>query len=395
MSAVQIPAQATVPVVIWNKADKHIEECPVSMHTTFQDVLDALELRGVQSALVGRRDVPFKLMPGDFDPDDTYDGGPAASSADTFGHKIVNIVLWMAYLEDRDPGMSMKDVRARLAQVYEHEEALVEVLAGHAIHVFMYNHQMHDCSYGEEGFWSKRNPEMTTAKSTLWLRLEKEFRQNEACWYESDWTHATVTGVRPPGAHAWIHESDARYKELRADMWKDLRLRLRFERIVDVLTAIDTCLQAKVRSKETASLAMRALVVEMSGLFRQIELLYATLPDSGALMREDRSTTMIDAGYTEQRQAVLDTHKSLQELVLQARDRLQALWIDRGLIAFSNVVLIEDENVVPSGRPFLNTEEDWWDELCRLLPARSVAYGKDMKGMNLSALLEELRRCNV
>ena len=86
-----------------------------------------------------------------------------------------------------------------------------------------------------------------------------------------------------------------------------------------------------MRLKETESLQLQALVVEMSGLFRQIEILYATLPDSGELMREGWGTATIDAGYTEQRQTVLDTHKNLQELVLLARDRLQALWIDRGL----------------------------------------------------------------
>jgi c-di-AMP phosphodiesterase-like protein len=40
--------KVTVSVVIWSKSDKHIEECPVSMYMTFQDVIDALELKGVK-----------------------------------------------------------------------------------------------------------------------------------------------------------------------------------------------------------------------------------------------------------------------------------------------------------------------------------------------------------
>jgi hypothetical protein len=40
--------KVTVSVVIWSKSDKHIEECPVSMYETFQDVIDALELKGVK-----------------------------------------------------------------------------------------------------------------------------------------------------------------------------------------------------------------------------------------------------------------------------------------------------------------------------------------------------------
>jgi hypothetical protein len=137
----------------------------------------------------------------------------------------------MAYLEDPIPGKPIKEVREELAQIYEHEEALPEVFAGHAIHLFMHNHQWYDCSYGEEGFWNKRNPERRTAKWTLWLRLDKEFLRDEPRIYEPDWTHATVTDEpndeRHRVAHAWIDSRDARYKDLIADMWKDLRLRLR------------------------------------------------------------------------------------------------------------------------------------------------------------------------
>jgi hypothetical protein len=118
---------------------------------------------------VRRHDVPFQLMPGDFEPSDSYDGGPPASSADTFDHEIVGILGWMVYLEGPIPGKPIKEGREELAQIHEHEEALPEVFAGHTIHLFMYNHQQYDCSYSEQDSWSKRNPTRTTAKSTLWL----------------------------------------------------------------------------------------------------------------------------------------------------------------------------------------------------------------------------------
>ena len=66
------------------------------------------------------------------------------------------------------------------------------MFVGHAIHLFMYNHKEHYCCDGEEGSWSKWNPADTSAKSTLWLRLEKEFLEDETCVYEPDWTHATI-----------------------------------------------------------------------------------------------------------------------------------------------------------------------------------------------------------
>jgi hypothetical protein len=64
--------------------------------------------------------------------------------------------------------------------------------------------------------------------------------------------------------------------------------------------------------------------MEMSELLLQIQRLYAQLPSSAKLMKEDYNCTRIDAAYTEQRQTVLDTHKNLQVLVLEARVRLQA-----------------------------------------------------------------------
>jgi hypothetical protein len=67
----------------------------------------------------------------------------------------------MAYLEDPIPGKPIKEVREELAQIYEHEdkleEALPQMFVGHAIHLFMYNHQEYDCTYSEEGgHWSTR-----------------------------------------------------------------------------------------------------------------------------------------------------------------------------------------------------------------------------------------------
>jgi hypothetical protein len=152
--------------------------------------------------------------------------------------------------------------------------------------------------------------------------------QDETRVYERDWTHATVTDEpnteRHPVAHVWIDPGDARFKDLIADMWKDLKLRNRFQKIVEVLTTIETYLKAKSKLKETESLQMQAFVMELSELLLHIQRLYAQLPSSTKLMKEGYNCTRIDAAYTEQRQTVLDTHKNLQVLVLETRVRLQA-----------------------------------------------------------------------
>jgi hypothetical protein len=73
-------ATATVPVVVWSHNEKVVKSCSVSVDTTFQDVIETLGLRDIRSALVGHRNLSFKLMAGDFAPDDDYNpDGPASN----------------------------------------------------------------------------------------------------------------------------------------------------------------------------------------------------------------------------------------------------------------------------------------------------------------------------
>jgi len=192
------PITVTVPVVIWSKDSKSIHQYQVSMHTTFQDIISALQPEGIHAALVGKKNYPFRLMPCDFVPDVTYKGGPPTSRGDIFIHGLVMIVGWMNYLEDRY--CSIKEAITDIEEIYAHPEKLPEVLKNLVVHLFTYNHREIDCC-DDEGPWTERDPDLTTAADTLWLRLEQEFLLNRRRFDkrlgESDWAHATLALAIP------------------------------------------------------------------------------------------------------------------------------------------------------------------------------------------------------
>ena len=158
-----------VPVVVWSHDDKHNMSCSVSVDTTFQDVIDELGLHDIRSALVGHRNVPFKLMVGDFAPSDDYDPHDVPTwSADTFAGKVVDIVFWMAYIGEGSIAEGKKILTDRAAI----EPMLAHVLDGHEIHLFTYDHRQ-DCLEGDHGPFTEKDPADTTAASSLWLRLER------------------------------------------------------------------------------------------------------------------------------------------------------------------------------------------------------------------------------
>ena len=176
----------TLPVVVWSEKDKRVASCSVSIDTTFQDVIDGLFLGNIKSALVGHRNVPFKLMAGDFAPDDDYEPHHKNTClADTFTGKVVDIVFWMAYIGDGP----ITEGKAILLDEKEQIQAnLAEMLDGYQIHLFSYDHRQ-DCTDGPESFFTERDPSTTTAQSSLWLRLEQEF----------------IRGDRPDSFHGWTH----------------------------------------------------------------------------------------------------------------------------------------------------------------------------------------------
>ena len=181
-----------VPVVVWSHSDKRNMSCSVSVDTTFQDVIDELGLDNIHSALVGHRNVPFKLMVGDFAPDDDYDPhGVPTWSADTFAGKVVDVVFWMAYIGEGSIAEGKKILADRAAI----EPMLAHVLDGHEIHLFTYDHRQ-DCCEGAQGAFTERDPADTTEASSLWLRLEKEYLTGDRRrFHEHGWTHTPVAGL--------------------------------------------------------------------------------------------------------------------------------------------------------------------------------------------------------
>jgi hypothetical protein len=181
-----------VPVVIWSKDSKRITKCSVSMHTTFQDIIRDLQVEGVKAVLVGHSmGHPFKLLPGDWEPD-VLSGGPT-TKADTFGHELVIIVGWMNFLED--PYCWITEAKTAIEEIYDHQHMLPQCLTNHTVHLFTYNHREVDCCDGKLGPWSERDPTATTAADNLWLRLEQEYLLRNNRFYErlgeADWAHAT------------------------------------------------------------------------------------------------------------------------------------------------------------------------------------------------------------
>ena len=187
-------ATATVPVVVWSHNEKVVKNCSVSVDTTFQDVIETLGLRDIRSALVGHRDVPFKLMAGDFAPDDDYNPDAVPKwCADKFTGKVVDIVFWMSFVGE-GPIAEGKKILAKKEEI---QAMLAEVLAGHEIHLFMYDHRQ-DCCVTDSpaGAFTERDPATTTAASSLWLRLEKEFIEGPKRGEKfGGWTH-THTGFK-------------------------------------------------------------------------------------------------------------------------------------------------------------------------------------------------------
>ena len=80
-----------VPVVVWSHNNKRNMSCSVSVDTTFQDVIDELGLDNMHSALVGHRNVPFKLMVGDF----AWPTGERLSNS--FVNQNDRIVKWWSF----------------------------------------------------------------------------------------------------------------------------------------------------------------------------------------------------------------------------------------------------------------------------------------------------------
>jgi hypothetical protein len=194
-------ATATVPVVVWSHDQKIEMSCSVSVDTTFEDVITSLGLYNIHSALVGHRDVPFKLMAGDFAPDDDYNPDAVPKwYADKFTGKVMDVVFWMSFIGEGPITEGKKILATKKEEI---QAMLADVLAGHEIHLFMYDHR-DDCCFTESpsGAFTERDPATTTETSSLWLRLEKEFIEGPKRGESFDgWTHTA----------GWIH-TDANEK---------------------------------------------------------------------------------------------------------------------------------------------------------------------------------------
>jgi hypothetical protein len=115
------------------------------MDSTFKNVIDSLELEGVQSALVGHRDTTFKLLPCGFEVKDGVDdvGGVSLKRCDakTFEHKVMDIVWWLSHV-----GLGGGGRHEAEAKTIQRERVIMEGMMGDMvepipIHLFMYDHE--------------------------------------------------------------------------------------------------------------------------------------------------------------------------------------------------------------------------------------------------------------
>jgi hypothetical protein len=170
-------------VVIWSKTDKRIEKFSVSKESTFGEVIDTVDTAEicVERALVGHKSRPFQLMPCDFT-------GNQRCRGVEFGTKVFDTVFWMNYDDEVEYAATQLELCRKVLPL--------SLLEGCSIHLFTYNHQAEDCCEGDNGPWTERDPEYTDERSTLWLRLEKEFIENgRVC--DDDWTLATLKSATP------------------------------------------------------------------------------------------------------------------------------------------------------------------------------------------------------
>lgn len=381
----------TVPVVIWGRQSKSIEKCTVNSGMTFADVIQSMKLKGVCSALVGHRRIPFKLMACDFKPTET--NMVPQCTAETFSGKVSDVVFWMEFMTTHESAiieMSAGDFTQDMAvtatgllgeaqEVLKNRRgiiaAMLDMLTEYEIHLFLYNHRVEDCQEAVTNRDTTKSPWNfperdwfhTDSSSTLWLRLEKTFlRGSKDRFYQYGWTDTPLrdnytehvadlftdmmdkwrerdTNHDPD----WLEPSDFRYEDMRRLMWNDMRQRMYFESIIQTLTLIVDFIKAN----EKQSLKNAALKAHIISLFSLIEEDMAELSNRDAMMKQGRSGILLYRPYFSSISTQTKIRISLQDM----RNELELLWIDTS---------IWDRDISESVKSHI---EQKWSELNTLL----------------------------
>jgi hypothetical protein len=191
-------------IVIWNKNEKIIKYYTINSKTTIQDIINYLELKNVRMAFLGKNNYPFKLMPcnwSDFDDnceaddfnvivDDLLMSSPhnilniEQYYDNNYYHKINNNYYKIVDLTEKE----RSELKEEIKEKFCYNE---DFCNGHSIHLFLYNHKENDLCTVDDNEWAEKDWKLTSDESSLWLRLEKEFRTKEMN-EKYDWTEATI-----------------------------------------------------------------------------------------------------------------------------------------------------------------------------------------------------------
>jgi len=191
-------------IVIWNENEKIIKYYTINSKTTIQDIINYLELTNVCMALLGKYDYPFELMPCDWTfytndfkandfsikVDDLLMCSPDNIQNieeyydNNYYHKIKNYYYKLVDLTNEQ----RLELKEKVKEMFCYNE---DFCNGHSIHLFLYNHKENDLCTEDYNEWAKKDWNLTTDKSSLWLRLEKEFL-TKIMNNNYDWTEATI-----------------------------------------------------------------------------------------------------------------------------------------------------------------------------------------------------------
>jgi len=181
-------------IVIWNENEKIIKYYTINRNTTIQEIIDYLELKNVCMALLGKNNYPFELMPCDWS--DYKDDCKANDFSVIVGnllmsspHNIPNIEQFLNNYKIEDLTKEERlELKEKVKEMFCYNE---DFCNGHSIHLFLYNHKENDLCTEDYNEWAKKDWNLTTDESSLWLRLEKEFL-TKIMNDNYDWTEATI-----------------------------------------------------------------------------------------------------------------------------------------------------------------------------------------------------------
>ena len=185
-----------IKVIIWSLMERTSIECIFNSNTTIQEIIDYLKLENVCMALLGKNDHPFELMPCDWSDfkddceakDFSVKVGDLLMSSPNNIPDIEHFLNNYHYKIEDLTEEERSELKEKVKEIFCYNE---DFCNGHSIHLFMYNHKENDLCTEDYNEWAKKDWNLTNDKSSLWLRLEKEFLTKEMK-KDYDWTKSTI-----------------------------------------------------------------------------------------------------------------------------------------------------------------------------------------------------------